>query len=75
MSVTKTECKYCGTEYSYVGSPMATVYSINEYAFKPEVKSKIHDTRQPMTCNMCGAEVLLGFAKLKNVLDKRKKPR
>jgi hypothetical protein len=73
QEVFKACCKYCGSEYSYTSSKITTVYSINEYDFNPKIKSRLHDTINPMICNMCGAEVLLGYVKLKSILNKRKR--
>lgn len=73
--MTKEDCKYCGSLYihknitsartreSKCGGPIAIVYN-NKKIFKPI----LHDTRQPIICDDCGADVLIGYSKLKYLL-------
>ena len=57
-STLTSKCKYCSTIYTHgsVG-PQVNVYYYNEYAFKPALKSILHNTREPFKCERCGADV------------------
>ena len=59
-STNKTKCPYCSTNYEHSAyGPIVNVFIIKDMYWNANLVVKMHDARQPIKCDGCGADFIL----------------